>query len=63
MIDIKKLLEDNGYSTYYGEDNWKHPEFQGELCVFSTKEALKSLAFKKGFENVNKYIKSLEEND
>ncbi len=65
MIDIHKLLKENGWYTWYGstidEPNWRHKDYPAELSVFDTKDALEALAFKKGFTNVNKFIKHLEE--
>ena len=58
MINIEKILEQNGWYKYYGE--WKHNDYLGELAVFNTKEAFSKLAHKKGFIDVNKFVKHLE---
>ncbi len=58
MIDVEKILKENGWYKYY--QYWKHDDYQSELSLFDISDALLTLARKKGFDNVNKFIKHLE---
>lgn len=58
MLDIEKILKQNGWYRYYGK--WKHPNYKAELAVFDIKEAFAKLAYNNGFNDVNKFVKHLE---